>query len=160
MRSSVSTVEWLEHVLHPWSSYVIVPIFALANAGIVVSTHTMRAAWHSPIMWGVFVGLFVGKPLGVLLASALATRSGIADRPDDTTGRQMFGAGTAAGIGFTVALFIAELAFTSGTGPDGRAIVDVEQVSDAKMAILAASVLSGVVAFLVLRARPRSSRTR
>jgi NhaA family Na+:H+ antiporter len=154
-RSSVSTVEWLEHVLHPWSSYLIVPLFALANAGIVVSGSTLRTAFGSVIFWGIVVGLCVGKPLGVMVATKLAVRSGRADTPDGTTSRQLLGAGNAAGIGFTVALFIAELAFTDDTGA-----IDELQVADAKMAILLASVASGVVAWLVLRQRSRVDATK
>lgn len=144
-RNSVSTVEWLEHLLHPWTSYLIVPLFAFANAGIEVSTDSMRSALNSPIMWGVLAGLMVGKPLGVMLAVKFAERSGLADRPEGTTSRQLLGAGHAAGIGFTVAIFIAELAF------------DTEQHrDDAKMAILLASLLSGLLAFAVLRSRRRA----
>jgi len=146
-RSSVSTVEWLEHVLHPWTSYVIVPLFALANAGIEVSLTSLSHAWRSPITWGVGLGLLIGKPVGVLLATKVSMASGIADRPEGTTSRQLLGAGNAAGIGFTVALFIAQLAFS-----DGRT-VHATQVADAKMAILVASVVSGVVAYVVLRQR-------
>jgi NhaA family Na+:H+ antiporter len=150
-RSTVSTVEWLEHVLHPWTSFFIVPVFALANAGIVVSSTSLKAAARSPITWGIIVGLVVGKPLGVMIASRLAVRSGRSDRPAETTTRQLFGAGNAAGIGFTVALFIAELAFT-----DDHGAVNLRDVTDAKMAILFASVVSGVLAFVVLRQRGRA----
>jgi NhaA family Na+:H+ antiporter len=146
-RGSVSTVEWLEHVLHPWTSYLIVPLFALANAGIEISRTSLAHAWRSPITWGIGIGLLVGKPVGVLLATKASTASGIADRPEGTTTRQLLGAGNAAGIGFTVALFIAELAFSDGH------IENATQVSDAKMAILVASVVSGVVAYFVLRTR-------
>jgi NhaA family Na+:H+ antiporter len=146
-RDSLSTVEWLEHHLHPWTSYLIVPVFALANAGIEVSSDSLRSAFSSPIMWGVLIGLLVGKPLGVMLAVRLAMRSGAADAPEGTTGRQVFGAGQAAGIGFTVAIFIAELAFK-----------DPDQQSDAKMAILVASLISGLLAFAVLRTRGRTSQ--
>ena len=145
-RGSVSTVEWLEHLLHPWTSYLIVPIFALANAGIEVSNKSVEHALESPITWGVFAGLMVGKPLGVLLATKFTTRSGLADLPAGTTTRHLLGAGSAAGIGFTVAIFIAELAFDSGDSA-----VDAIRVADAKMAILVASLLSGVLAFFVLR---------
>lgn len=145
-RATVSTVEWLEHSLHPWTSYLIVPLFAFANAGIEVSTASLRAAWGSPITWGILVGLMVGKPLGVVLASKLAVRSGIADPPEATSDRQLLGAGNAAGIGFTVAIFIAELAFDDPT-----------QVADAKLAILVASLLTGLLAFFVLRTRPAAA---
>ena len=141
-RASVSTVEWLEHTLHPWTSYLIVPLFAFANAGIEVSTSSLRAAWGSAITWGIIVGLMVGKPLGVVLAARLAVRGGIADPPEETSPRQLLGAGNAAGIGFTVAIFIAELAFD-----------DPAQIADAKLAILVASLLTGVLAFFVLRTR-------
>jgi NhaA family Na+:H+ antiporter len=152
-RSSVSTVEWLEHVLHPWTSFIIVPVFALANAGVEVSTDSLRDALKSPIMWGIIVGLVIGKPLGVVLASTLAVRSGRADSPEGTTPRHVLGAGNAAGIGFTVALFIAELAFTNDDGtPNER------HITDAKMAILLASVVSGLVAWAVLRQRREATK--
>ena len=142
VRSTVSTVEWLEHVLHPWTSYLIVPLFAFANAGIEVSNKTLAAAWHSPVTWGIIVGLMVGKPLGVVLAAKLATRVGMADPPQGASGRQLLGAGHAAGIGFTIAIFIADLAFTNP-----------EHIAAAKLAILIASLLTGVFAFVVLRQR-------
>ena len=123
------------------------PLFALANAGIELSGSSLRQAWGSPITWGIVVGLVVGKPLGVLLAARIAVRSGRADEPAGTTTRQLLGAGHAAGIGFTVALFIAELAFRDDGVPDVRAI------TDAKVAILVGSVVSGVLAFVVLRTR-------
>lgn len=138
-RGSVSVVEWLEHILHPWSSYMIVPIFALANSGINVSIDGLRDAAGSPITWGVFLGLLVGKPLGVVLASKIAVRIGVADSPQDATGVHMLGAGTAAGIGFTVALFITELAFDN----------PVDQ-TNAKIAILMSSVVAVIAAIAIL----------
>lgn len=146
-KSSVSTVEWLEHHLHPITSYVVVPLFALANAGVRVTNEAVRHALHSPITWGIIVGLVVGKPVGVLVATRLAIRSGRADTPPSTDARHLLGAGHAAGIGFTVALFIAELAFRD------NGVVNITDVTDAKVAILAASVLSGALAFAVLRRR-------
>ena len=107
-------------------------------------------ALGSPIFWGIVAGLVLGKPLGVLLAVKLATKSGAADAPEGTTGRQLLGAGNAAGIGFTVALFIAELAFKD------NGVVNEAQLADAKMAILLASLVSGVLAFAVLRQRSRA----
>lgn len=138
-KHSVSVVEWLQHVLHPWTSYLIVPAFALANSGIQLSGNGVSAALRSPITWGVFAGLVVGKPIGVVLATRLATRSGIADVPEGATRRQVLGIGAAAGIGFTVALFITELAFT-----------DPAQQSNAKLAILIASVLAAAVSIALL----------
>ena len=138
-RASVSVVEWLLHVLHPWTSYAIVPIFALANSGIELSIGGFEDALRSPITWGVFVGLVAGKPLGVVVATRAAIRSGIADRPDHATGRQLLGIGSAAGIGFTVALFITELAFE-----------DAADQADAKLAILLASIVSAAFAIAIL----------
>jgi Na+:H+ antiporter, NhaA family len=94
-----TVVEWLEHLLHPWSSFVIVPTFALANAGIHVTGTSLRAAWGSAITWGIVAGLLVGKPVGVLLATRATVAARLADAPAGTTGRQLLGAGNAAGIG-------------------------------------------------------------
>jgi NhaA family Na+:H+ antiporter len=145
-RSTVSVVEWLQHVLHPWTSYVIVPVFALANSGIEISADGLRDATRSPITWGIFLGLVVGKPLGVVVATRLAVRAGLADTPDDVRPSQIVGIGAAAGIGFTVALFITDLAFTD---PADRA--------DAKLAILVASASAALLASILLTARSRSS---
>ncbi len=103
-RGSVSVVEWLQHVLHPWTSYVIVPIFALTNSGIEPSADGFVDAARSPITWGVFCGLLVGKPLGVVLATRATIRAGVADRPEGANSRILVGIGAAAGIGFTVPL--------------------------------------------------------
>jgi NhaA family Na+:H+ antiporter len=138
-RDSVSVVEWLLHVLHPWTSFVIVPIFALANSGIELSIDGFEDALGSPVTWGVFVGLVAGKPLGIVLATRAAIASGTVDRPDDATTGQLIGVGTAAGIGFTVALFITELAFE-----------DAADQADAKLAILLASVVSAALAITFL----------
>jgi NhaA family Na+:H+ antiporter len=141
-RGSVSVVEWLQHVLHPWTSFVIVPVFALANAGIEISTSGMRDALGSVVVWGVIAGLVVGKPLGVMLASRLAARAGVADLPGGASARQHWGVGTAAGIGFTVALFITELAFD-----------DAEQRADAKLAVLLGSLVAATCSAVLLRRR-------
>lgn len=141
-KGSVSVVEWLEHVLHPWSSYFIVPVFALANSGIHVSIDGLRDAAGSAVTWGVFLGLLMGKPLGIILATKIAVRTGVADSPVGATGTHMLGAGTAAGIGFTVALFITELAFDN---PVDR--------TNAKLAILLASVVAVIAALAILLTR-------
>jgi len=141
-KGSVSVVEWLEHVLHPWSSYIIVPIFALANSGIHVSIDGLRDAAGSAVTWGVFLGLLIGKPLGIILATKIAVRTGVADAPKGATGIHMLGTGTAAGIGFTVALFITELALDN----------PVDQ-TNAKLAILLASVVAVIAALAILMRR-------
>lgn len=143
-KGSVSVVEWLQHVLHPWTSFVIVPIFALANSGIQVSIEGLRNAAGSAITWGVLLGLLVGKPLGIVIATRATIKAGLADNPEGAAPLQIVGVGTAAGIGFTVALFITELALT-----------DPGEQSNAKLAILVASALAATVSAVVLRRGPQ-----
>lgn len=138
-RHGTPLIEHLEHRLHPWSGFVIVPVFALANSGVDLGSG-LGDAVSSPVAWGVLLGLLAGKPLGVVLLTRLALRAQWADSPEGTSARHLLGAGHAAGIGFTVALFIAELAFD-----------DPDLVAQAKIAILVASVVSGLVAAAVLR---------
>ena len=140
-RDSVSVVEWLEHVLHPWTSFAVVPVFALANAGIALDADRFGDAVRSPIMWGIVAGLVIGKPVGVLLAGHLAARTGVADLPDGEQ-RHTIGVGAAAGIGFTVALFITELAFD-----------DADEREIAKLAVLIASLAAASLSAVFLRPR-------
>lgn len=142
---SVTVLEWFEHYLAPWSSFFIVPLFALANAGIEISTTSISDALSSRVAWGIVAGLFIGKPLGVLIATKIALRSGIAQLPKGAGGLTLWGIGHAAGIGFTVALFVSELAFE-----------DEVLRADAKMAILFASVVSAVLAMVVLARSPKA----
>jgi len=131
-------IEPLEHRLHPWSSFLVVPLFALANAGVVIDGDSIRRAAESPIAIGIVLGLVVGKPVGIALATWLGTRMRIGRLPEGTTWRQIVGVGAVAGIGFTVALFVDDLSFT-GTNFD-----------DAVMGILAGSLLSGIIGAVVL----------
>jgi len=133
----------LESTLHPWTSRVVVPLFVLANAGVPIVGSTVEAA-ISPVGFGVFFGLVVGKPLGIAAAVWAATRTGVARLPSDLTPRLITGAAVLAGIGFTVALFVAELAFVN---PDA-----------ATLAIVAASLVAGVVGVLILRVPSSHSR--
>ena len=137
----VSVIDWLQHALHPWTSLLIVPIFALANSGVEITSDGLRGAVQSPITWGIFFGLFIGKPLGITVTTWLAVRSGAADVPAGASKKQVVGIGSAAGIGFTVAMFITELALQGET-----------DVANAKLAILAASVLSAVTSITLLKA--------
>ncbi len=143
---SVSIIEWLETKLHPWSSFVIVPIFAFANTGVVISASTLESAWQSSIAWGIFFGLVLGKPIGILAAVVVAKKSKVADYPSGTGIAQIVAAGSAAGIGFTVAIFIANLAFAD------KALQDI-----AVLAVIAASVVSGLLSWLSFSAmkKPR-----
>ena len=138
-RGSVSVVEWLEHLLHPWASYVIIPLFALANTGITLSSGLLHDAMRSPITWAIIVGRVVGKPLGILLATNGVIGAGCADPPGDATLRQSLGVATTAGMGFTVAIFITELAFTDPT-----------QRSNATLGILVAAVLAAALSLAAL----------
>ncbi len=134
----------LEDRLHPWSSFVVVPLFAFANAGVQLDAEALDAAFSGAVGWGIVLGLFVGKPAGILGGSALALRLGIGTLPGDLRLRHLAGVGVIAGIGFTVSLFVADLSF------EGILL------GEAKLAILAASVLAAVVGALLVRLTPRS----
>jgi NhaA family Na+:H+ antiporter len=142
IKASVSDCDRAIDALHPWTSYVIVPLFALANAGIELSAGSFSSP--SPVFIGVLVGLVVGKLVGVAGFSWLAVRTGLARLPDGVGWAHIVGVAAVAGIGFTVALFIAGLAFTG------------EMLDDAKLGVLAASVVAAVLGAILLS---RASRT-
>ncbi len=127
-----------EHALMPWNKHVIMPVFALANAGVVLGTGAARSLMD-PISLGVICGLVLGKPIGIVVFSCLATRSGMAKMLDGISWRQILGVGMLGGIGFTMSLFIANLAFG-----------DTPALELAKVGILAASVVSGIAGAIVL----------
>ncbi len=129
----------MEHALHGVVAFLVMPVFALANAGVALGGGVGAAA-RSPVAWGVVLGLALGKPLGILLASWLAVRAGAADLPSGVAWRHVHGAGWLAGIGFTMSLFVAGLAF-----PD-PAVLDT-----AKLGVFAASLLAGSVGYALLR---------
>lgn len=131
-------LQQLEHGMHPWVSFVIMPLFALANAGVVLSGN-VGVAMTSSVLLGVVGGLVIGKPLGIMLFSYMAVRGGVATLPNGVTWKMIFGVACLGGIGFTMSLFIAGLAF--GDSP---------QLQYAKLAILGASVVSAVVGWLML----------
>jgi NhaA family Na+:H+ antiporter len=128
----------LEHTLHPWVAFLIVPLFALANAGVTLTGDVLRLP-PDPIILGIILGLVVGKQIGITTATWLIVRSGRAILPEGVTWRHVYGVGWLGGIGFTMALFIAELA------------LDEAALSMAKVGILAASVIAGVGGYLLLR---------
>jgi NhaA family Na+:H+ antiporter len=119
------------------SSYVVLPLFALANAGVAVTADVLTG--HEPLMLAIFFGLVIGKPLGLVAASALAVRLGIAIKPDEYSWRQLIGAGALAGIGFTMSLFIASQAFPTET-----------DFAAAKIAVFAASIASAILGVAIL----------
>lgn len=134
----------LRHV-EPWSSYLVLPLFALANAGVAISMDVLRG--HETLMLAITGGLVIGKPLGMVLACACAVWLGIAAKPAEYTWRHLAGAGALAGIGFTMSLFIAGQAFPVAT-----------DFAAAKIAVFAASILSALIGVAVLwNAAPASS---
>jgi len=137
---SVSVIEWLEHKFHPLSTFFVVPIFAFANTGVVITIDSIRGASQSLIAWGIFFGLVVGKPLGVLLASILAKRLKIAEHSEGMNNSSLLATGSAAGIGFTVAIFIANLAF------DDPANQDI-----AVFAVIVASLVSALISIALFK---------
>ena len=139
-RGTEGPMERLESIVHPWVSFVILPLFALANAGVVLTSGALSGALGSPITLGVAIGLLVGNPLGVLGMTWLAVRIGLGQLPSGVTWRHVLGAGFLAGIGFTVAIFIAGIAF------DDPVLVD-----QAKIGIFGASLIAGIVGYLFLR---------
>jgi len=137
----------LEHALHPWVGYLIMPVFALANAGVDLGGGAGSLLGH-PVSLGVLVGLALGKPIGITAFVWLAWRGGLAELPGGATWRKLVGVGCLGGIGFTMSLFVTGLAFP-----------DVERRTAATAGIFAASLLSGIAGYLLLRG-PRGGRAR
>jgi Na+/H+ antiporter NhaA len=140
LAAAISPNERIQFRLHPWTSFVIVPLFALANAGIHVDGALLRAALTSPVTIGIVAGYVVGKPLGVATAAWLATRGGTRLT---VTWPGLVGAAAAAGVGFTVSLLIVGLAFTG------------ERLEEAKLGVLASAILSPLAAFAVFQLTAR-----
>jgi len=145
----VSPAERIAHLLHPWSSFLIVPIFALANAGVVISAESFGAPGPAAVTGGMMLGLVVAKTLGIAGAAWLAARLGIARLPEGANWKMMVAIATVAGIGFTVSLFVAELAFEEGALQDA-----------AKLGVLAASAIAAIVGGTALRRACRPAEAR
>lgn len=143
---SLSVIEWLEVKLHPWSSFIIVPIFAFANTGVSISSESISGAMNSTIAWGIFFGLIVGKPLGIIVAVVAAKRANIGDYPAESRKSGLLATGSAAGIGFTVAIFIADLAFKDKADQDMAVI-----------AVILASVVSGILSWILFTTTSRKN---
>jgi Na+/H+ antiporter NhaA len=131
--------ERLQAFWHPWTSYLIVPLFALANAGIVVKGDFLATAFRSPITWGVILAYVIGKPIGIVGGAWLVTRLSHGGLRPSVGWASVLGAGTVSGIGFTLSLLIATIAF------DGR------DLDEAKLGILTAAVVSSLITWLVFR---------
>jgi len=140
LNNTEAASERLTRLLNDWVSFLVLPLFALANAGVTFS----GGAWHdlltSRIAWGVLVGLVVGKPIGIIGFAAAAVRAGVARVPDGVNWRQLSAVGFLAGIGFTVSIFISSLAFA-----------DEAHLMEAKTAVLGASVIAGLLGYMLLR---------
>jgi NhaA family Na+:H+ antiporter len=142
-RQSVSVVEYLEHVLHPWTSLLIVPLFALANAGVAISGGALSDAFSSSVTQGIVLGLVVGKFVGISTFTWLAKRTGIAVLPKGANWGGVLAVAAIGGIGFTVSLFVASLAFTG------------DVLDEAKIGILAGSLVAAVGGTLLLLRLPK-----
>jgi NhaA family Na+:H+ antiporter len=138
----------MEHLLHPWASLLIVPLFALANAGVGLGADALADAATSRTAWGIVFGLVVGKIAGITLAAWGATRLGLAQLPRGVGWFEIVGVAAVAGIGFTVSIFVAGLAFGEG-----------QRLDAAKLGILAASLMAGLIGAALLAAAGRK-RTR
>ena len=138
--NQVSVIEWLEERIHPWSSFIIVPLFAFANTGVVITSDSINDAINSPIAWGIFAGLVIGKPIGVLASVFIARKINLGQYPQGAKNVDILATGSAAGIGFTVAIFIANLAFSDPATQDL-----------AIFAVIIASLVSAVLSVLLFK---------
>jgi NhaA family Na+:H+ antiporter len=148
-REAISPLARVEHGLHEWSSFVVLPIFALANAGIPLDADSLDAATQTPVAAAVAIGLVVGKTVGITLGVLLAVRLGLSALPAGVRWAHVLGVGALAGIGFTVSLFIADLAFD-----------DAARLDAAKIGVLGGSVVAaalGLAALAAISRRPRSA---
>jgi NhaA family Na+:H+ antiporter len=146
---SVSVIEWLESKLHPISSFLVVPLFAFANTGVEITSETIDKALSSPVAWGIFFGLVAGKPIGILASSLAASKLKLADLPVGA-GKAFIGAtGSAAGIGFTVSIFIAHLAF------DNRQTEEI-----AILAVIVASLVSALISVIAFKVQSSGTPTK
>jgi NhaA family Na+:H+ antiporter len=136
----VTIVEKLEARFHGLSTLFVVPVFAFANSGVELSRTALSDALDSPVAWGIMAGLVLGKPLGVFLTSKVVSRARLAELPEDGDGLKLIATGSTAGIGFTVAIFIAKLAFDPGATQDL-----------AVTAVIFGSLLSGLISVALFR---------
>jgi NhaA family Na+:H+ antiporter len=141
-----SPMQRLEHLLHPWVAFVIVPLFALANAGVRLD-EGLGDALSGPVGLGIILGLVIGKQAGIMLVTSLLVRQGWSTLPDGVTWAHIYAVSWLAGIGFTMSLFIADLAF-----------LEEHTLATAKAGILAASVIAGIIGFVLMRVVTEASQ--
>lgn len=140
----ITVIDWLEHKFAPVSTFLVVPLFAFANTGVVITSSSLKEASTSLIAWGIFFGLVIGKPLGILFASLAAKRLKLAELPESANASSIIATGSAAGIGFTVAIFIAKLAFD-----------DIQTQDIAVLAVIVASVASALLSVILFKSLSR-----
>ncbi len=148
-RQTESPLERLERRVHPWTSYLVLPLFALVNAGVALSAEFIRQAFTSAVTLGVMLGLVVGKVVGVTGFAWLAVRLGWATLPGGVAWRHITGAGLIGGVGFTVSLFITGLAFSENS-----------LIEEAKVGVLAASLIAALGGYLFLLLYSRRTQPR
>ena len=148
-RQVVPPATRLEHRLYPWVYFGILPLFALTNADVSFLGVDVGAMLSSPVLYGVLLGLLVGKPLGIMLFSMAVVKSKLASLPENVNWFHMLGASILGGVGFTMAIFVANLAFP-----------DEGLVATAKLGILAASLLAGVLGFVLLLLQAKAAKKR
>ncbi len=146
---SPSPLHLVEHALHPWVVFGIVPVFAFANAGLSLGNLNVNALFQS-VPLGIMVGMVIGKPVGVTILSWVAIRSGLADLPEGADWAQLIGVGMLCGIGFTMSLFIASLAFERGA---------TEYFLSDRLGILVGTVLAGALGYGTLRLATRKAQS-
>ncbi|HLG31430.1 MAG TPA: Na+/H+ antiporter NhaA [Ignavibacteriaceae bacterium] len=136
----LTPLQRFEHGLHPWVSFFIIPVFALANAGVTLADMDILNALLSPVSLGIIIGLFIGKQIGIFAFSFLAVKLKLSSLPEGVNWKNLYGAGILAGIGFTMSLFIAGLAFND------PALLDLS-----KIGVLSGSLVSGIIGFVFLK---------
>lgn len=148
-KQAVPPATRLEHKLYPWVYFLILPLFALTNADVAATGLDFATVTSSPVVLGVFCGLVLGKPIGIMLFSFITVKTKIASLPEFVTWRHMLGASVLGGVGFTMAIFVANLAYA-----------DALLITEAKLSILVASTVAGVIGFVLLLLQAKADQRR
>lgn len=148
-KQAVPPATRLEHKLYPWVYFLILPLFALTNADVAVTGLDFATVTSSPVVLGVFCGLVLGKPIGIILFSFITVKTKIASLPEFVTWRHMLGASVLGGVGFTMEIFVANLAYA-----------DALLITEAKLSILVASTVAGVIGFVLLLLQAKADQRR
>lgn len=148
-KQAVPPATRLEHKLYPWVYFLILPLFALTNADVAVTGLDFATVTSSPVVLGVFCGLVLGKPIGIMLFSFITVKTKIASLSEFVTWRHMLGASVLGGVGFTMAIFVANLAYA-----------DALLITEAKLSILVASTVAGVIGFVLLLLQAKADQRR